>query len=48
MKIFLHITESNAEVSCDSMVAQVYDPPPSYAYVCLLEAKLARTIEALA
>ena len=37
-----------AEVSSDSIDVQVYDLPPSCAYVHLLEAELTRTKEALA
>ncbi|KAG4968269.1 hypothetical protein JHK82_033989 [Glycine max] len=49
-----HVDPIIGEVECyvedafDSMVVQVYDPSPSYAYVCLLEVELAITREDLA
>lgn len=49
-----HVDSTIDEVKLDikaasnSMVFQVYDPPPSCAYVSLLEAELARTTKALA
>lgn len=49
-----HVDSTIDEVKLDikaasnSMVFQVYDPPPSCAYVSLLEAELARTRKALA